>query len=126
MLLTVHVAAAGVLKTPELALEPSEARQLAKALDDVNKAFPTNVDPRLVVVLNATAVAAMIYGPRIVAVADRHKRERAERGRGRQTADVVSADGTTAAGAADFGVIQTFNPPPQNVPPEPPFVTTQN
>jgi hypothetical protein len=122
MLLTVHVAAAGVLKTPELALDPSEAKSLAKALDDVNRAFPTNVDPRLVVVLNATAVAAMIYGPRFVTIADRMKRERKE---GRQRADVMSPGGGVE-GATDFSVIQTFNPPPPAAPPEPPFATSQN
>lgn len=79
MLFSLHGVASAALKTPELALDQLEAKSLAKAVVDLEAAFPQNIDPRAFAVVNFVGVAAMIYLPKLAEVRRRTRAERAEK-----------------------------------------------
>jgi len=74
-----HTAAAGALRAPELQLDKSEADLLGKALIQVEQQFPTQIDPRMIALLNLAGALGMVYGPRVVAIRMRVKEEAKER-----------------------------------------------
>lgn len=61
-----HAALAMLTKSPELMLEDGEAKALAEALAEVNRHFPTSINPKYAALMNLGAVAGMIYVPRIL------------------------------------------------------------
>lgn len=58
----------GITKTPELALEESEASELASALNTVNSFYRVAVAEKTIAWMNLAMVGGMIYGSRIVAI----------------------------------------------------------
>lgn len=93
--MSLHLAAATFLKTPELALDQNEAKIYAQAVIDLEAAFPTQIDPRLLAVINFGGVAAMIYGPRIAAIRMRQNMDRKARQNGGSNGAVMEAPATT-------------------------------
>jgi len=79
VLLTAHGLLSGVLKVPELALEESEAGELAKALDAVNSFYRVEVAEKTLAWINLSMVAGTIYGTRLIAIRERRVAARAER-----------------------------------------------
>jgi hypothetical protein len=80
---------AAFLKTPELELEPDEAKQLAAAIAEVQKHYPMTISPEAMAWTNLGMACAMVYGPRLYLVRNRQKEEKAQRARN------VSPDPTT-------------------------------
>lgn len=69
LLYSVHLMGANLMDLPELKLEKSEASELAAALKEVQKHYPTvAVDPKKMALLNFTAVASGIYITRGIAI----------------------------------------------------------
>lgn len=117
-LLTIHGAAAAILATPELALSPQESEPLASAIIEVEKLYPTTVDPRIVAWGNLMMVAAMIYAPRLMAIRMRQNAERQKRPapspQAQPPGSPVTGDLTTlpngmANGAFDDGFVPSQN-----------------
>jgi hypothetical protein len=71
--------AASLTKIEELALDKSEANQLAKALADVNVHYQKTIDPKVVAWMGVIAVAGQVYGPRVLAYRVRVATEKAAR-----------------------------------------------
>lgn len=78
VLAIVHIGIAGATKTPELALEESEAEALANATANVLSEFDIRPDPKIEAVIGLVMVAGTIYGPRIYNIRERKKEERIE------------------------------------------------
>lgn len=85
LLLTGHSMLAGITKTPELALEESEAGELANALNTVNNFYRVEVAEKTMAWLNLAMVGGMIYGTRLLAIRERRSSTRAERVAARRT-----------------------------------------
>lgn len=102
-----------------MALDPVEAENLAKALAELERHYPTSIDPRVMAWINFAGVAGMIYGPRVFAFQMRKSNEREEK---RQRP--VEPQGPTAeqilSGALTTTTTQTGNYPDDN------FVTSVN
>lgn len=89
ILLSVHAGVAGLTSIPEIALAEDEAKELAKATIALEKAFPTNIDPRIFAVMNMVGISAAIYGPRIFAARMRMA-EQKKAGEGPPKSEVVN------------------------------------
>lgn len=76
---------AGITKTPELALEESEAAELATALNTVNNYYRVEVAEKTMAWINLAMVGGMIYGSRLIAIRERRSSARAERAERRTT-----------------------------------------
>lgn len=94
VLLSIHTAAAAVFKTPELVLADQEAEALAKALVEIERLYPAQIDPRVLAWVNLVGTAGMIYGTRIFAIQARYASEREAKRNAEQGGEIV-----------------TFNPP---------------
>lgn len=68
--------AAAFLKSPELALEKSEADALAGAISEVEKFYSISLSPETRAWLGLATVGAMVYGPRAYTIIQRRKAER--------------------------------------------------
>jgi len=68
LLLSVHLMGATILSTPEIALDPSEAKAYADALRKVAEFYPMVVDPKKIAIANLCIVMGGIYGTRAVAI----------------------------------------------------------
>lgn len=79
LLLGIHSIAASLTKVEEIALEKSEANQLAQALAAVNVHYQKAVDPKLLAWMGVVAVAGQVYGPRVLAYRVRAATEKAAR-----------------------------------------------
>lgn len=71
----------GVSKTPELALEESEAAELATALSTVNSFYRVEVAEKTLAWINLAMVGGMIYGSRLIAIRERRSSERPQQRR---------------------------------------------
>lgn len=91
-----------MLSTPELEIDKEEAEILGKGLLEVERQFPTQIDPRVLALVNMGAAVGMVYGPRIVAIRARLAQEAKER--------KPKASVTTLFPGADFDGFQP-NPP---------------
>ncbi len=105
--MSLHIAAATFLKTPELALSPDEAKIYAQAVIDLEAAFPTQIDPRVLAVINFGGVAAMIYGPRIAAI---RMRQNADRKRPNPPPNEPIATQPFETGVHNAGSVVAFTP----------------
>lgn len=74
-----HSIASALTKVEEIALEKSEANQLAQALAAVNVHYQTAIDPKLVAWMGVVAVAGQVYGPRVLAYRLRSATEKASK-----------------------------------------------
>lgn len=68
--------AAAFLKSPELALEKTEADALAGAISEVEKHYSISLSPEARAWLGLATVGAMVYGPRAYSIIERRKREK--------------------------------------------------
>jgi hypothetical protein len=64
ILLSIHAVAASSLNAPEIALDKTEANQLAAAVAEVARHYPTSIDPKVMAWINLAMVGGMVYGPR--------------------------------------------------------------
>jgi hypothetical protein len=77
ILFSVHLALSAATKVPELALDESEARQLAEAAAEVQSHYEASfIDPKTMAWIQLGMVAASVYGPRAVVVMMRKKQEK--------------------------------------------------
>lgn len=77
VLLNIHGILAAVTKTPEIALNKTEASALANALVDVQKLYPHTVfSPKVAAWTNLGLVAVVAYGPRLYMIRERIRMER--------------------------------------------------
>jgi hypothetical protein len=76
-LLTISGILAIATKTPEIALEEDEAKAEAKAIAELAMLYPTTIDPKSLAWFNLTLTTAMIVFPRVSAVRQRRREERA-------------------------------------------------
>jgi hypothetical protein len=74
-----HIGLAAATKTPELALEDSEAENLAKATATVLTEFDIRPDPKIEAVIGLVTAASLIYGPRVYLITERKKQEARDR-----------------------------------------------
>lgn len=59
---------AAMTKTEELALDREEAKELAKAIADVNAYYGKAIDPKIFAWIGLATVAGKVYAPRVVAI----------------------------------------------------------
>jgi len=75
ILLSLHWMGSVLLKTPELALEEEEAKKLGAAIARVNAEYGNVIlPPKAAAWINLGVVAGAIYGPRIIAAKNNHKK----------------------------------------------------
>lgn len=74
--MSAHMMAATFLKSPELALQQSEADALAGAIAEVEKHYSVSLSPETRAWLGLATVGAMIYGPRAYLISKRRKAEK--------------------------------------------------
>lgn len=102
---------------PEAELSEKEAKQLAAAIVEVDKAFPSNIDPRMIAVANLIGACGLIYGPRVMAALMRMRMERQNRANPQPSIRPARA-AAVFDGDAAFSVVAAFtasdNPPPMD------------
>lgn len=77
LLMMAHTWASVLLKTPELALEQSEAKQLSDAYSVFCEHHEVPViSPKRMSEINMVAAICMVYGPRVIAARNRKREER--------------------------------------------------
>jgi hypothetical protein len=80
LLYSIHLILSKSLKIEELELDQDEAEQLGKALARVQKEFGVGViPPKVAALLNLAVVGGGIYVPRVVAMANNAKKNKAEK-----------------------------------------------
>jgi len=67
VILNIHNIGASLLRSELVKLDPSEAEQLSKAVQEVNKYYGANFDPKKVAMFNLITCAGSIYAPRVIA-----------------------------------------------------------
>lgn len=77
--MSAHMIIARMAQMPELELKEHEAKGLAHALNEVNKQFPTSINPKYAALMNLGATAAFIYVPRVINMRTRMRAEAAQR-----------------------------------------------
>lgn len=94
-----HYLIAMAFSMPELILSDEQSLELAEVMIGFAREYDFEPDSKIMAALNLLAVAGFIYGPKVVAIAVRLKKQKAGKG---QTIDGVatpvepSKDGTTA------------------------------
>jgi len=79
MLGFIHIGIASISKCPEMALDDSEAQNLANATTNVLKEFDYIPDPKIVAISGLVSTAAIIYGPRYYLIKTRVSGEKKEK-----------------------------------------------
>ncbi len=79
ILFSAHTILAAISKTPEMALDQSEAKELAKGIANVSRHYDVSTTQKTMDIANLVMVAGMIYGSRIMAIRNRKKTERPAR-----------------------------------------------
>lgn len=74
-LMGMHLIAAKLLRAPELIIGPDEAKNLAKAVQNLMKHYSINVSPKTVALMQLAGVAAAVYAPRAIMIANRKGKE---------------------------------------------------
>lgn len=74
-LVGMHMIAAKLLNAPELMIGPDEAKNLAKAIQNIMKHYSINVSPKTIAMMQFMGVAAAIYAPRAIMIANRKGHE---------------------------------------------------
>lgn len=104
---------AALLKTPELALDGSEAKVYAEAIQNVAQYYPVFLSPEQLAWIQLTLTASGLYGSRIVAIVARREQERRMKRPAVSPAPAAAppAAGTgTATAAAPNGKIKEDRP----------------
>lgn len=76
LLISIHMAGAVMLKTPELILDPSEAKDLTEAINGVAKFYPVGMSEKALAWMNLATTMAGIEGSRILAIKLRKQKEK--------------------------------------------------
>lgn len=104
LLFSIHTMGAAALKAPELTLSEGEAQQMAIAITNVAKHYPTTiVDPKIVDWGNLLMCLGMAYGPRVYMIRERVKQERQDQ---RENAEARGLPRPTQGVDVDFNNIQ--------------------
>ena len=75
-LIIVHAAVSTATKTPELAIEETEAKSLAGAVANVLEEFDIQPDPKVQAIVGLIIAAGSVYGPRMYLIRERQKAQR--------------------------------------------------
>lgn len=75
-LIIVHAAISTATKTPELAIEETEAKSLAGAVANVLEEFDIQPDPKVQAIVGLVIAAGSVYGPRMYLIRERQKAQR--------------------------------------------------
>lgn len=75
----VHLGIASATKTPEMALDDEEAKNLAAATATVLQEFDIRPDPKVEAIVGLITAAGMVYGPRVYLITERKKKEAKEK-----------------------------------------------
>lgn len=75
-LIIVHAAISTATKTPELAIEETEAKSLAGAVSNVLEEFDIQPDPKVQAIVGLIIAAGSVYGPRMYLIRERQKAQR--------------------------------------------------
>lgn len=76
LLVSLHMMAAAATKTPELAIDNSEAAMMASAISAVQSHYDFDVSAEVTIWVNLITATAAVYGPRAVTIYNRKKKER--------------------------------------------------
>lgn len=106
ILFSIHAVMAGVTATPELMLDESESKKLAKAIEGVTDQYKLTLDPKIAAYIDLATTLGMIYGPRGVAIYVRKKMEKAKPVQRAQEGNVTELR----------PVVQTVRPQPNDSP----------
>lgn len=68
-----------ILKLEGLSLDREEAQKLSKAIQEVNKHYAINIDPKKLAIANLIGVAGSIYVPRFIAWSNNSKKAQLEK-----------------------------------------------
>lgn len=71
MLLSIHNMAAAFLSSPELVLDPAEAKAMSDGIMEVSRHYPMTVDPKTMAWVNLAIVCGGVYGPRFMVIRSR-------------------------------------------------------
>ena len=89
ILFSTHMLLAGLVKTPELALDANEASELAKAIGSVSRHYDVSASAKTVDIANLVMVCGMVYGTRLLAVRARTRKEKNDKTAQEGTGGVV-------------------------------------
>lgn len=80
---------ATMLKDPEFALQPIEAKKLSEAIGNVQAHYPdSQIDPKIMAWIGLTVTGGMIYAPRIARLAKARKTSPAPKTQAQNTGPV--------------------------------------
>lgn len=108
--LMLHLGISAATKTPEMALDQSEADLLAEATVNVLREFDIKPDPKVEAVFGLIIAAGTVYGPRFYLVKMRQKTEAAEANVGRTQTYEPERDPKTGEPIFDIPITPTVAP----------------
>ncbi len=79
ILFSVHGVLAALTNVPELNLDESEAKKLAKSIEGVTDQYKLTLDPKVAAYIDLASTVSMIYGPRAFSYYLRKKTEGAQK-----------------------------------------------
>lgn len=74
-----HAVAASITKLPDLALDQGEAQILAEAITTLMEEYDIALSGKSAALLGMAGAVAIVYGPRIMLIAEQAKKNKAER-----------------------------------------------
>lgn len=79
ILFSVHAIVAVKAGAPEFIIDSAEANMLASAINDVQEFYGLEVSPEVTIWVNLVTALGTVYGPRVVTMYARKKKERADK-----------------------------------------------
>jgi hypothetical protein len=102
ILLSLHMMGAALLTCPELVIEAAEAKRLSSAIAQVAAQYPEiELAPKMVAWVNLILVLGAVEGTRVIAIANRVKRERNQKPRLVPITQTLRPNGAPVPGQSD-------------------------
>jgi hypothetical protein len=79
LLFSIHAMGAAILKTPELAIQPAEAKALATAVAGVSRHYDVAIAAKTMDWINLFTALGMVYGPRLIVISGKARDKRPQR-----------------------------------------------
>lgn len=99
-----HGLLAGIARTPELAIDKSEADTLAKSIANVSRHYDVSMQAKTLDWINLMMACGMVYGPRIMVIGANRRASRATQAP-RNAAPTGPAPGETPGSVADGAAV---------------------